>query len=145
MYYFPMNEVVLARLSSLDAASRAEAPAESKVLEKLFTSAIESVGINDGRYFSLYPDVEEEVRAGRLESATQHFAQHGFFERRIGVLSTFDADFYRQSYPDLDFLLDEDTGEDPLDHFIEFGWREWRLPCEQAAAEVEVWRKALTF
>jgi hypothetical protein len=145
MHYFPMNEVFLARVTTLPAAHNADVSAETKVLGGLISSAIETAGIDERRYFDLYPDVEEEVNAGRIQSATQHFAHHGYFERRIGVLRTFDSAFYMQRYPDLDFLLDEDSDKGPVQHFLEFGWREWRLPCEAAEAEAEVWRKALTF
>lgn len=140
MKYFPMHEVVLAHMDDTVSVSTGS---PSKILANLLTASIETVGINEGQYLDLYPDVEAEVAAGRIESATIHFARHGYFEKRVGLIATFDPVFYRQMYPDLDFLQYDDDGSLAAEHFLEFGWREWRLPCEEAATEAEIWRRAM--
>ena len=63
----------------------------------------------------------------RMGRAVQRALPH---PDRMIAASAFDARYYRLSNPDV-----ASAGVDPLDHFLEFGWREGRAPTRDFSSE----------
>lgn len=144
--YFPPADSFLAKFPALDLANQAselEMTESDKVLVALMKRIIATVGIDEMQYFQDYPDIEDAVAAGDIPSGTHHFANFGFFERRLGVPASFDESWYLSTYPDVSLAIAEGEYADAKMHFVETGLREWRAPCEGSSEDVGLWHQTL--
>jgi hypothetical protein len=63
---------------------------------------------------------------------------HGLFRTMIGIVAKstgFDPVWYRQEYPDVAEGIGRGDFADELDHFVQFGYMEGRMPCWMAVDE----------
>lgn len=144
--YFPPAEAFLAKFPALDLANQAREGEQNDydiVLLALMKRIITSVGIDELNYFETYPDIEEAVARGDLPNATFHFANYGFFERRMGVPKSFTEDWYLATYPDVSLAIADGEYPDAKGHYVETGLREWRAPCEGSSEDVNLWHQTL--
>ena len=87
-----------------------------------------SIFFNTPFYLLNNPDVRQAVANGTMESAEAHFNIFGFKEGR-NPNATFDVNFYLSQYPDV-----QAAGVNPLQHFLQFGIFENRVPKENFVA-----------
>jgi hypothetical protein len=89
---------------------------------------ISGIQINEEWYLTEYPDIAEAIRAGKVESARQHFIDDGFFEGRRPFPMDVDERWYLQQYPDVAESVRTGVVGSGQQHFVEDGYREGRLP-----------------
>ena len=96
------------------------------MLKRILADAV----VDEAWYLRANPDVERGIKNGILQSARQHFLDHGYFEGRRPFPITVDPAFYLTRYPDV--ADDVKTGRiaSPQAHFDESGYREGRLPFD---------------
>lgn len=87
-----------------------------------------SVVLDEAWYLHENPDVERGIKNRILQSARQHFLDHGYFEGRLPFPIKVDADWYLARYPDVAEDVESGRVESAQAHFDQSGYREGRLP-----------------
>lgn len=86
------------------------------------------VDFDEAWYLRANPDVERGIRSGILQSARQHFVDHGYFEGRLPALISVDAAWYVERYPDVADDMRHGRIISAQEHFDQVGYNEGRIP-----------------
>ena len=96
--------------------------------ENLLRKLLHAVQIDEEWYRSTYPDVDQAIRDGIVQSARDHFVNSGYFEGRLPCEIEVDEDWYFITYPDIAAAVKSGQIASAKEHFMSFGYAEGRLP-----------------
>ena len=94
-----------------------------------------SIDVNKDWYLERNPDVAQAIAAGEVESAKQHFVEHGYFEGRLPFPITVDERWYLSQNPDVAENIRNGVEESAQRHFELHGYGEGRLPFLLAGSD----------
>lgn len=86
------------------------------------------IEVDEAWYLEKYPDVAEGIKAGRVESARQHFMHNGYFEGRLPFALKIDERWYLTQNPGVADYIRAGRLDSGQQHFDHDGYREGRLP-----------------
>jgi hypothetical protein len=129
MPYIPPFETLRGKLQSVPGATGRVTLSYEDLLGVL-KRVMAGVVLDEAWYLRENPDVERGIKSGILQSARQHFLDHGYFEGRMPFRITVDSVWYLTRYPDVADDLQNGRITSAQAHFDESGYREGRLPFE---------------
>lgn len=97
-------------------------------LRKILSRLLAGVEVDEAWYLAKYDDVPHGIANGSIQSAGQHFIEHGFFEGRMPHAITVDERWYLTTYPDVAEGVRRGRLQSGQQHFDENGYKEGRLP-----------------
>lgn len=102
--------------------------ASEEDLHKAFSRLLASLEVDEGWYLARYDDVPRGIANGSIQSARQHFLEHGYFEGRMPHPIAVDERWYLTTYPDVAEGVRRGRLQSGQQHFDENGYKEGRLP-----------------
>lgn len=114
------------------------------LLKYLLKIAVEKAAFNERGYLTSNPDIAQALRLGQIESARDHYVDHGYFECRRGATPDVDEGWYKKLNPDVAAAIRARSVTSALEHYQAAGVEEFRAPNEAYAEECEAWKKALS-
>lgn len=129
MRYIPPFELIKGRVRvsrAKDGAVRVNASYEDMV--RLIQALLVGIEVDEAWYLQQNEDVAEGIRAGTIQSAKQHFIDHGYFEGRAPFRMTVDERWYLTTNADVAEQVRMGTFESGQAHFDASGYHEGRLP-----------------
>lgn len=81
-------------------------------------------------YLERNPDVRRAIKSGTVQTALDHYIEHGFYENRMPYAIKVDEKYYIEKYEDVKTAVENATFPGAQEHFEENGFREGRLPTE---------------
>lgn len=87
-------------------------------------------------YLSTNPDIAQAYEAGEIRDLRRHFIEHGYFEGRLGSLTTFDEAEYLALNPDVSDAVKRGDIASGKEHYMRVGYREGRIPSERVSESV---------
>lgn len=142
--FFPHSQILFEALGVLPdqlVAGRTVA-IDGAVLRELIATALAAVNIDEDDYCR-YDDIHAARENGKIGSLNEHYSQSGYFEGRFAVPSSFDADWYLQTYPDVRLAIESGGVQSAKEHYLEMGWKEWRAPGPASVEDLRRWRRLL--
>ena len=97
--------------------------------ETLLRKLLHAVEIDEEWYRRAYPDVDQAIRDGVVQTARDHFVSSGYFEGRLPCEIEVDEEWYFKTYPDIAEAAKAGEVESAKQHFLAFGYAEGRLPA----------------
>jgi hypothetical protein len=94
----------------------------------LIRAVLSVLEVDEAWYLEKYPDVAEAIKAGKIESARQHFMFNGYFEGRLPFPMKIDERWYLTQNPGVADYIRAGRLESGQQHFDHDGYREGRLP-----------------
>ena len=104
------------------------AKCSSSDFRKLLYIFLLPVDVDEAWYLSTYADVKEQIDAGRIASAAEHFRLSGYMEGRFPSKPDVDESWYLKEYPDVKNAVARGFAKSAYDHFISTGASEGRMP-----------------
>jgi hypothetical protein len=99
-------------------------------LHQLLRRLIPSIQVDEGWYRERYGDVDEAIRAGKFDSAQDHYIDVGYFEGRFPRQVVVDEEWYCSAYLDVSQAIRRGQIQSAREHFEKQGFHEGRLPFE---------------
>ena len=133
MRYIPPFDILLRKAQISDAGDARRIALSYEDFLDILRGILAHVDIDEAWYLQANEDVGRGIKAGIIQSARQHFVDHGYFEgRRPGPLAVDEA-FYLRQYPDVaDDLRNGRVGSVQA-HFDQGGYRDGRIPFNLGA------------
>lgn len=97
-----------------------------KLTEFFFDKVARSAPVDEKFYISAYPDIAIAIEGGQIESAAQHYVEHGFYEGRLPMKPRIDEERYIVEYPDVGEAIRNGLIPNASDHWERFGRHEGR-------------------
>lgn len=97
-------------------------------LVRLMESQLRRIHLDEGWYFSKYPDIRNAVESGVVPSAKHHYVNDGYFEHRLPYEILVDEIWYFEQYPDVKEAVGHQHFPNAQLHFETAGYREGRDP-----------------
>lgn len=129
MPYIPPFETLRAKLES-DPAIPGRVTIGYEAFLDLLKRILADIVLDEEWYLRHNPDVERGIKNGLLQSARQHFLDHGFFEGRLPFRMSVDSDWYLRRNPDIAEDVQSGRVASAQEHFNMVGYREGRLPFD---------------
>lgn len=98
--------------------------------EKFIKTLLLAVSVDEIWYRINYPDIDEAIRSGTIESAREHFIRDGYFEGRLPFPMTVDEKWYLSTYEDIGSAVADGVFPSAEEHFVSHGYEEGRVPCK---------------
>lgn len=96
-------------------------------LRKVLFVALGSVEIDESWYLGQVPGLRRDIQEGKIGSASEHYALHGYLEGRLPKRPEVDEAFYSQQYPDVAASIKAGKIRSGFDHFLRDGYSEGRM------------------
>ena len=97
-----------------------------EVVDVLLNMIPRSIPVDEAYYLERNPDVEKAIESGELNSAAEHYVEHGFFEDRLPMAFAVDESDYLRRYPDVAEGVENGRIESATAHWIGYGRFEGR-------------------
>ncbi len=97
--------------------------------ENLLRQLLQAVKVDEEWYRSHYPDVDQAIQDGTMQSAHDHFVTSGYFEGRLPCEIEVNEECYLAAHPDIAEAVKDGKITSARQHFIEFGYAEGRRPA----------------
>jgi hypothetical protein len=97
-------------------------------LRKLLRIALADVEVDEKWYVAQVPGLEDALKKGAFESATDHYYIHGYLEGRPPVKPTVDEDYYLKAYADIAQAVKSGKLRSAYEHYVAVGYAEGRSP-----------------
>lgn len=130
-----MRRVELSTMKSYSYLKGGELPGSMRIVEvvesrlkEVVSAALINVVVDEEYYRRTNSDVDAEIRAGKLDSARDHYILSGYFEDRLPRLLTVDEAWYIGQYPDVADAIKKGAFLSAAQHFDVSGFKEGRLP-----------------
>lgn len=130
MQYIPPFEILRGKMQPAGNAEHERISLTYEDFIGVLKRVLALADVDEGWYLRANPDVERGIKSGIIQSARQHFLDHGYFEGRLPGPLTVDSNWYLAQYPDV--ADDVRSGRVPSAqvHFDESGYKEGRLPFD---------------
>ena len=126
-----MQYIHLKRLAAetVDKGGEKRVSIPADLFRQLIASALQGKGMFDENYYlSVNSDIQDAVRRGAIESASEHYYTTGYFEGRLPKKLLVDEKFYLEANPDVAEAVRKGLVKDAQEHFENAGFREGRVP-----------------
>lgn len=107
-------------------AARVNTPYED--ILRLIQVLLMGIEVDEAWYLQRNEDVALGIQAGKIQSAKQHFLDHGYFEGRAPFRIMVDEAWYLATNQDVAEEVRRGTYESGQAHFDAAGYNEGRLP-----------------
>lgn len=128
MRYLPPFEAIKSKLNLTSARWKTRVQMSYDDLQTMIRTLLTVVEVDTAFYLRRNPDVADGIKLGTIQSARQHFVDHGYFEGRLPYRIDVQEDWYLRTNPDVAGTVQSGVYASGQDHFDGPGYPEGRKP-----------------
>jgi hypothetical protein len=126
--YLPPFEVIKGMMNLTTARGKTRVDMTYEDMQKLISTLLASVEVDEDYYLKNNQDVADGLRAGNIRSAREHFIDHGYFEGRLPYRIEVDEEWYLKTNADVAETVRSGHYQSGQAHFDGPGYPEGREP-----------------
>jgi hypothetical protein len=126
--YLPPFEIIKGMLNLSTARGRTRVDMTYEDFQKMVRVLLSVIEVDEPYYLARNQDVADGIRRGSIQSAQQHFIDHGYFEGRQPYRLEVHEEWYLETHTDVAETLRSGEYTSGQEHFDGPGYPEGRTP-----------------
>jgi hypothetical protein len=126
--YLPPFEIIKGMLNLTTMRGKTRVDMTYEDVQKMIRTLLTVIEVDEPFYLARNPDVADGIRKGSIQSAQQHFVDHGYFEGRQPYQIMVDEAWYLKTNVDVAENLRSGEYATGQEHFDGPGYPEGRAP-----------------
>ena len=128
MKYLPPFEVLKGTINLTTVRGKTRVDMTYEEVQAMLRLILGAIVVDEAFYLERYKDVAQGIREGTIQSAQEHFVDHGYFEGRQPYPITVDEAWYLEAHQDVAETVRRGEYASGQAHFDGPGYPEGRAP-----------------